>query len=107
MLPGWAAGAWRPIGAVEALGWIRDPRAVRHIIDVMERDRNVEVRWVAALALGNIGDPSAIPLSFSPSATKNVTSAPVRPWRSNGLAGFPKTKPKSRTGPLPCRTGNE
>ena len=49
------------IGAVEALGSIRDPRAVRHIIDVMERDRNVEVRWVAALALGNIGDPSAIP----------------------------------------------
>jgi hypothetical protein len=49
------------IGAVEALGSIRDPRAVRHVLDVMEHDRNIEVRWVAALALGNIGDPAAIP----------------------------------------------
>jgi hypothetical protein len=49
------------IGAVEALGAIGDPRAVRHLADVMEHDRNIEVRWVAALALGRIGDPAAIP----------------------------------------------
>jgi HEAT repeat protein len=49
------------IGAVEALGAIRDPRAVRPLIDAMEHDHNPEVRWVAALALGNIGDPAAVP----------------------------------------------
>lgn len=49
------------IGAVEALGAIRDWRVVPHLVDVMEHDHNIEVRWVAALALGNIGDPRAIP----------------------------------------------
>ena len=49
------------IGAVEALGAIRNPRAVGLLVDVMERDEAVEVRWVAALALGEIGDPAAIP----------------------------------------------
>jgi hypothetical protein len=49
------------IGAIEALGAIRDPRSVRPIVDILEQDRAVEVRWVAALALGEIGNPSAIP----------------------------------------------
>jgi HEAT repeat protein len=49
------------IGAVEALGAICDWRVVPHLVDVMDHDHNIEVRWVAALALGNIGDPRAIP----------------------------------------------
>jgi HEAT repeat protein len=49
------------IGAIEALGEIRDPQAVRPLIRMMELDEKVEVRWVAALALGEIGDPAAIP----------------------------------------------
>ncbi len=93
------------IGAVEALGAIRDWRVVPHLVDVMEHDHNIEVRWVAALALGNIGDPRAIPPSFPPSGTANGTSVPVQQHRSTGSDGHPQTRPKPRTGPLPCRTG--
>jgi hypothetical protein len=49
------------IGAIEALGAIQDPRSVRPLVDMLEHDEAVEVRWVATLALGKIGDPAAIP----------------------------------------------
>lgn len=49
------------IGATEALGEIQDPRAVRPLAAVLKNDPDREVRWVAALALGHLGDPSAIP----------------------------------------------
>ena len=49
------------IGAAEALGTILDRRAVKPLINIMKHDREPEVRWVAALALGQIGDPAAIP----------------------------------------------
>ncbi len=48
------------LGAIEALGAIRDQRAVKPLIFLLEHDRNVEVRWVAAIALGNLGSPDAI-----------------------------------------------
>ena len=47
------------LGAVEALGEIRDPTTVNPIITLLE-DRDNEIRWEAALALGEIGDTSAI-----------------------------------------------
>lgn len=45
--------------AAEALGEIRDPRAVDPLIAAL-RDRNSEVRAEAAEALGKIGDRKAV-----------------------------------------------
>jgi hypothetical protein len=47
------------LGAIEALGEIKDPRAVPLLIDLL-KDESVEVRWAAAIALGEIGDRRAI-----------------------------------------------
>jgi hypothetical protein len=49
------------LGVIEALSAIRDPMAVAPLIDVLDQDTNSEVRWAAALALGEIGAPDAIP----------------------------------------------
>ena len=49
------------IGAIEALGKIRDPRSVRPLVHLLKHDTAVEVRWITALALGEIGDINAIP----------------------------------------------
>ena len=43
------------LGAIEALGTIRDERALKPLIFLLDNDRNVEVRWVAAIALGSLG----------------------------------------------------
>ncbi|HWS22138.1 MAG TPA: HEAT repeat domain-containing protein [Methanoregula sp.] len=48
------------LGAIEALGTIRDQRSGIPLIYLLEQDENAEVRWVAALALGNLGSPEAI-----------------------------------------------
>jgi len=47
------------LGIIEALGEIRDPRAVDPLISLLA-DRNNEIRWEAALALGEIRDSRAI-----------------------------------------------
>ncbi len=47
------------LGIIEALGEIRDPRAVDPLIALLS-DRNNEIRWESALALGEIKDPRAI-----------------------------------------------
>ncbi len=49
------------LGAVEAFGTIRDIPSVDPLIRVMVQDPVLEVRWAAALALGEIGSPDAIP----------------------------------------------
>ena len=49
------------LGAIEALGTIRDNRAVSPLLAVLRRDASLEVRWAAVLALGEIGSPDAIP----------------------------------------------
>jgi hypothetical protein len=49
------------IGAVEALGAIRDSRSVGPLSYLLEHEKVAEVRWVAALALGMTGDPHAVP----------------------------------------------
>lgn len=49
------------LGIIEALGDIRDPRAVEPLSLILEEDASIEVRWAIALALGNIGDVRAIP----------------------------------------------
>ena len=48
------------LGIIEALGMIRDTRAVSPLIAQLEDSSN-EIRWEASLALGEIGDASAIP----------------------------------------------
>jgi HEAT repeat protein len=53
------------LGAVEALGMIRDTRAVSPIIGLLGHDRSLEVRWAAVLALGHIGSLEAIPAVVS------------------------------------------
>lgn len=47
------------LGAIEALGTIRDQRALKPLTFLLEHDQNVEVRWVAAIALGSLGIPEA------------------------------------------------
>jgi HEAT repeat protein len=49
------------IGIIEALGMIRDPQALHPLSAISHRDRALEVRWAAVLALGEIGSPGAIP----------------------------------------------
>jgi HEAT repeat protein len=49
------------IGAIEALGAIGSPRSVEPLIKTLMTDESHEVRWVAAVALGEIGDTRAIP----------------------------------------------
>lgn len=53
------------LGAIEALGAIRDFRAVSPVIAVIDHDASLEVRWAAVLALGEIGSPDAIPFLVS------------------------------------------
>ena len=48
------------LGIIEALGMIRDQRAVPSLVAQLG-DRSNEIRWEASLALGEIGDSSAIP----------------------------------------------
>jgi len=49
------------LGAIEALSMIKDLRAVEPLIRVLHKDTMSEVRWAAALALGETGSPEAIP----------------------------------------------
>jgi len=49
------------IGAIEALGAIKCARSCEFLIRKLKSDPDSEVRWVAAMALGEIGDPRAIP----------------------------------------------
>jgi HEAT repeat protein len=49
------------LGAIEALGQLREPSAVPALIHVLGTDRNTEIRWAAALALGEIGDQESVP----------------------------------------------
>jgi HEAT repeat protein len=49
------------LGAVEALGQIRERSAVPPLTALLASDPDTEVRWAAALALGEIGDPGSIP----------------------------------------------
>ena len=49
------------LGAVEAFSTIRDTGSVEPLIGIMFHDPILEVRWAAALALGEIGSPRAIP----------------------------------------------
>ncbi len=49
------------IGAIEALGDIKNQKSVTELIRKLRTDPDNEVRWVAALALGQIGDPQAVP----------------------------------------------
>jgi len=48
------------LGAIEALGTIRDQRSLKPLVFLLDHDQNIEVRWVAAIALGNLGNPEAI-----------------------------------------------
>jgi len=49
------------LGAIEALGAIRDPRAIGVLTALLASHETSELRWAAALALGEIGDTTATP----------------------------------------------
>jgi HEAT repeat protein len=49
------------LGAIEALGAIRDPRAINVLAAILASRETSELRWAAALALGEIGDRTAVP----------------------------------------------
>jgi hypothetical protein len=48
------------LGAIEALGHIRDRRSTPHLYQMVKNDKVSEIRWAAAMALGEIGDTTAI-----------------------------------------------
>jgi HEAT repeat protein len=47
------------LGIIEALGEMRNPKAVDPLVTLLKDESN-EIRWETALALGEIGDPRAI-----------------------------------------------
>jgi FOG: HEAT repeat len=47
------------LGAIEAMGDIRDSSAVRPLIDRLDIEESEEVRWATVLTLGQIGDPES------------------------------------------------
>ncbi|MFA5220965.1 MAG: HEAT repeat domain-containing protein [Methanoregula sp.] len=49
------------LGAIEALGEIKCPRSIDPLIHNLKTDPDNEVRFVAALVLGQIGDSHAVP----------------------------------------------
>ena len=49
------------LGAIEALGDIKSKKTIDHLMRKLRSDPEDEVRWVAALALGQIGDRQAVP----------------------------------------------
>ena len=48
------------LGALEALSSIGDPSSVEALIDTLNYDPDTEVRWAAAIALGQVEDPRGI-----------------------------------------------
>jgi HEAT repeat protein len=59
--PGYRCSTGRAVRTVNALGRFGDRRAVEPIIGVMRETRSAAVRSTAAIALGRLGDPAAIP----------------------------------------------
>jgi HEAT repeat protein len=53
--------AYIRLGALEALGAIKDKRAVRPVLDLLHSEKKIEVSWAAIIALGELGSPEAIP----------------------------------------------
>ena len=49
------------LGAIEALGTIKDHRAASDFLDMLPREKIIEIRWAAILALGEIGSALAVP----------------------------------------------
>ena len=49
------------LGAIEALGAIKDTRAIDPLATILGSEENSEVRWAAALALGEVGDLKGVP----------------------------------------------
>ena len=49
------------LGAIDALGELKNPRSVDNLIRKLKDDTDNEVRWAASIALGQIGDQRAIP----------------------------------------------
>jgi len=68
--------AFRRFRLVKALGRIEYPRAVEPLSELVRTDRSPEVRGAAVVALGRLGDPSAIPL------LKKALGDPVNRWRA-------------------------
>jgi len=50
------------IGIIETLTEMREGEAARKLMDLLVHDESIEVRWASAIALGEIGDTTAIPL---------------------------------------------
>jgi HEAT repeat protein len=53
------------LGAIEALGAIRDPRSTKVLAALLASHETSEIRWAAALALGEIGDKTVTPALLS------------------------------------------
>jgi len=53
------------LGAIEALASIRDPAAIKRLQVILASDEINELRWAAALALGEIGDQTVAPALMS------------------------------------------
>ena len=66
------------VAALNALGRLKDPRAVEPIIHVCGFDQYWDVRWVAAEVLGDLGDRRAVGVLIESLDYQNVTPYAAR-----------------------------
>jgi len=50
------------LGIVEALARIKNPDSTPVLTNILSKDPSNEMRWIAAIALGEVGDPDNIPV---------------------------------------------
>ena len=50
------------LGVVEAIARIRHPKSIPVLTRILSKDPSNEMRWIAAIALGEVGDPNPIPV---------------------------------------------
>lgn len=50
------------LGVVEAMARIRDPKSIPVLTKILSKDPSNEMRWIAAIALGEVGDQNTIPV---------------------------------------------
>ncbi len=78
------------VGACRALGVLKVQKAVKPLLQILEEDSNIDVQVETLQALGQIGDPGAVPLVAKKTARGVIIRRPqeIRIAAFRGLAGI-------------------